>query len=117
MKNKLYFTAILLTGLTFLSPGTSQLFGQSAAGNITIRDTILKYTCPRHPDFVSDKPGKCACGMELVAMKGKDKMSDKSKMNKDDMMNDSKMMKNDKMMKDDKMKMKNDSTGMKKKKM
>ena len=93
MKNKLLFTAVLVTGLTFVSPGTSQLFGQTASGKMAMQDTTMKYTCPRHPDFISDKPGKCACGMELVAMKGKDKMSDMPKMKKDDMMNDSKMMK------------------------
>ena len=28
------------------------------------------YTCPMHPDVVSDKPGKCPkCGMTLVAKK------------------------------------------------
>lgn len=26
-----------------------------------------KYTCPMHPEVVSDKPGKCPkCGMDLV---------------------------------------------------
>jgi hypothetical protein len=26
-----------------------------------------QYTCPMHPDVVTDKPGKCPkCGMELV---------------------------------------------------
>ncbi len=28
------------------------------------------YTCPMHPDVISDKPGKCPkCGMELVEKK------------------------------------------------
>jgi hypothetical protein len=61
-------------------------------GKMTMQDTTMKYTCPHHPDFVSDKPGKCACGTDPVAMKVKDKMSDKAKMKKDDIMNDSKMM-------------------------
>jgi hypothetical protein len=27
----------------------------------------VKYTCPMHPEYVSDKPGKCPkCGMTLV---------------------------------------------------
>ncbi len=30
----------------------------------------VKYTCPMHPEFVSDKPGKCPkCGMTLVVKK------------------------------------------------
>ena len=29
-----------------------------------------KYTCPMHPEGISDKPGKCPkCGMNLVAVK------------------------------------------------
>jgi len=30
------------------------------------------YTCPMHPDYVTDKPGKCPrpnCGMTLVVKK------------------------------------------------
>lgn len=28
-----------------------------------------KYTCPMHPEYVSDRPGKCPkCGMKLVPM-------------------------------------------------
>ena len=47
MKNKLLFTAVLVTGLTFVSPGTSQLFGQTALGKMAMQDTAMKYTCPR----------------------------------------------------------------------
>lgn len=32
----------------------------------------VKYHCPMHPTFISDKPGDCAiCGMHLVPMEGK----------------------------------------------
>ncbi len=32
-------------------------------------DSVI-YTCPMHPDIVSDKPGKCPkCGMELIQKK------------------------------------------------
>ena len=34
-------------------------------------DTIkIKYTCPMHPEVISNKPGKCPkCGMTLVNQK------------------------------------------------
>ena len=35
----------------------------------------VKYTCPMHPDVVSDSPGNCPkCGMKLVP-KGGNKMA------------------------------------------
>jgi len=42
-----------------------------------------KYSCPMHPEIVSDKPGKCPkCGMPLVAkaMNGKDLVKDGGQM-------------------------------------
>lgn len=32
-------------------------------------DAAVKYTCPMHPQIISDKPGQCPiCGMDLVAL-------------------------------------------------
>ncbi len=43
------------TGMLSLPPAT----GEAAAGTV--------YTCPMHPEVVSDHPGKCPkCGMDLV---------------------------------------------------
>ena len=37
------------------------------AHNATPSATAQKYTCPMHPEVISDKPGKCPkCGMNLV---------------------------------------------------
>jgi len=37
--------------------------------------TYQQYTCPMHPEVISDKPGACPkCGMTL--MKTKEKMDD-----------------------------------------
>jgi hypothetical protein len=104
MKNKL-FTAILIAGLAFASFGTNNLYGQAPMSKMAMKDSTMKYTCPHHPDVLSDKPGKCACGMDLVAAKGKDEMTKKPKMMKEDMMETSKDMKKDnkKMMKENKM--------------
>jgi hypothetical protein len=34
---------------------------------VAIKDTSKVYTCPMHPEVISDKPGNCPkCGMELV---------------------------------------------------
>ena len=63
---------ILLIVLT----GTLATFAQSAKDTQTQSktDTTMKtvYTCPMHPEVISDKPGKCPkCGMTLIAKKVK----------------------------------------------
>jgi hypothetical protein len=46
------------------------------AGGVVSNETLntkpatLVYTCPMHPEVISDKPGKCPkCGMDLVVKK------------------------------------------------
>ncbi|MBS1528135.1 MAG: hypothetical protein JST19_20985 [Bacteroidetes bacterium] len=39
-----------------------------------VKTAKVLYTCPMHPDVISDKPGKCpkpGCGMTLVKKAGK----------------------------------------------
>ena len=79
MKNKLLFTVILITGFTIVFLGTNHIYGQTPKNNMVMKDTTMKYTCPHHPDVISHKPGKCTCGLEMVVLKGKDKMSKKTK--------------------------------------
>ena len=39
--------------------------------HVTVKD---RYTCPMHPEVISDKPGKCPkCGMKLVKVKASPK--------------------------------------------
>jgi membrane fusion protein, copper/silver efflux system len=38
-----------------------------------VEKAIVKYHCPMHPTYISDKPGDCPiCGMKLVPMQGAD---------------------------------------------
>ena len=85
MKSKLLIAAIIATGLTLAHSGANHLYGQTSKSNMDMKDTSMKYSCPHHPDVISNKPRKCACGMELVEMKGKGKMSGNSKMKEETM--------------------------------
>jgi len=45
------------------------VFAQEKAGkkDTTAHVTLYSYACPEHPNFISDKPGKCPkCGMDLT---------------------------------------------------
>lgn len=62
----------ILILIIVLVAGTITTFAQSAkdAQPKSKMDTATKiiYTCPMHPEVISDKPGKCPkCGMTLVA--------------------------------------------------
>jgi heavy metal-binding protein len=42
------------------------------AGHEQEHETVQKYTCPMHPEVISDHPGNCPkCGMKLVPVKDK----------------------------------------------
>ena len=126
MKNKILVSVLMVAGLFLASVQTNNLSAQTTRSKSGMAQTT-KYVCPHHPDKISDKPGKCECGMDLVELKspGKDPMMKSSNKNKEKMkMNDdmkkmdkSKMMPEAKDMKQmDKM-MKKDSEKMTKEKM
>lgn len=68
-------TQALLNGIGAWSPvslhhdGLQKLLGISAA--YAEEAAAMKYTCPMHPQIISDTPGKCPiCGMDLVPIAG-----------------------------------------------
>jgi Cu(I)/Ag(I) efflux system membrane fusion protein len=58
------FIALTVTVTTFAQTSSSKAKQDSSMQ--------VKYTCPMHPDYISNKPGKCPkCGMDLVKVKTK----------------------------------------------
>ncbi len=44
---------------------------------LTLDSTKIKYTCPMHPEIISEKPGTCPrCGMKLVKLESGGKQSE-----------------------------------------
>ena len=58
----------------------SPMFAQTDSVKIkTVSTDSISYTCPMHPEVISNKPGKCPkCGMDLVQKKSS---SSENKMN------------------------------------
>jgi hypothetical protein len=86
MKKIIIISTVLITGLFFVS-SFSQLNAQPTTTKSTTEQQVSKkYTCPMHPEIVTDKPGNCPkCGMTLVEKTdtkqgGMHKMHDMKKM-------------------------------------
>lgn len=94
MKNKkaiLYILLILtasFAGFYSLNEITSIEKHSISALNSVSDSTITKtYTCPMHPEVISDKPGDCPkCGMELELKENKEKSDTKGDVKNDNAM-------------------------------
>lgn len=71
-KQKLLTLVIMLAFVTpvFCAGQADSVLNRSENGfaaDTSRNDTITVYTCPMHPEILSDKPGNCPkCGMQLV---------------------------------------------------
>ncbi len=74
-KQKLLTLVIMLAFATpvFCAGQADSVLNRSENGfaaDTSRNDTITVYTCPMHPEILSDKPGNCPkCGMQLVNRK------------------------------------------------
>ena len=69
MRN-LIITATALITLFLASCSTSGKQNTASADSASLHMAAVTYTCPMHPEIISDKPGKCSiCKMNLVEKK------------------------------------------------
>jgi hypothetical protein len=94
MKYSRFLTALLLSAsLTVFAAAQSHIHDHSkmdmSSNTSLAKDTTRaivknKYTCPMHPEVISNKPGKCPkCGMTLVKVKSSPNIKKSHKMQKD----------------------------------
>jgi len=69
MKTKFFYSLIIVAGLAFAGTSFNNAYGQTPKTTET-KAKAVKYTCPMHPEVITNKPGKCPkCGMTLVVKK------------------------------------------------
>lgn len=74
---KLSLIILLLAAIAACQPSKEKGNTESEMdGTVTEKDSArVAYTCPMHPEVLSDAPGKCPkCGMELVKKSDDDHM-------------------------------------------
>ncbi|WP_423147954.1 heavy metal-binding domain-containing protein [Rubrolithibacter danxiaensis] len=59
--------ASLTIAFSACNNATNSSVNQKTEDSAAVQKTAVTYTCPMHPEVISDKPGKCPkCGMNLV---------------------------------------------------
>lgn len=70
MKN-IIFIAFLLVAVSGCNQNNQQNV-KNVPDTISAGKNSIKYTCPMHPEIVTNKPGTCPkCGMDLVEKQSK----------------------------------------------
>jgi len=65
MKSKFIYLVILVAGLIISDSISNMVYGQTQEVQTKLKTS--KYTCPTHPEIVTDMPGKCPkCGTQLA---------------------------------------------------
>ncbi|WP_184550996.1 heavy metal-binding domain-containing protein [Mucilaginibacter sp. FT3.2] len=79
-KVTLMAVAILFSAVTVFAAHTSTTVSDTSKTK-KVKPVKVQYTCPMHPEVLSDKPGKCPkCGMTLVKKEPAKKKAEKMKM-------------------------------------
>ncbi len=62
---------------TYHQPGNCPVCGMDLVEEVNMSAKDSRYTCPMHPEIISDEPGSCPiCGMDLVPMAADDSAED-----------------------------------------
>jgi hypothetical protein len=79
-KVMLMAVAILFSAATVFAAHTNTAVSDTTKTK-KVKPAKVQYTCPMHPEVLSDKPGKCPkCGMTLVKKEPVKKTTDSMKM-------------------------------------
>jgi hypothetical protein len=79
-KTLLSILAVAIVSAITVSCGSSETKEKTSETMDTMKiETAMAYTCPMHPEVVTNAPGKCPkCGMDLVKKETSEKMEMKS---------------------------------------